>query len=86
MRQFIPMTDELLFGAASLPGPLVPYRTGVQCWHALIDGCVTLFGSEPARASAETERSHALTAESVPYASPASAASESQTAAASACR
>jgi hypothetical protein len=86
MRQFIPMTDELLFGATSLPGPLVPYRTGVQCWHALIDGCVTLFGNEPARASAEPDRTDLLKTDSMAYAGQANAATESQTAAASACR
>jgi hypothetical protein len=35
MRQFIPMTDELLYRPGGPPGDLVPYRTGVACWHAL---------------------------------------------------
>lgn len=35
MRQFVPMTDELLYEAGRLPGPLVPYRCGVPCWHRL---------------------------------------------------
>jgi hypothetical protein len=33
--QFVPMTDELLYRAGGPPGRLVPYRTGVDCWHAL---------------------------------------------------
>jgi hypothetical protein len=35
MRQFVPMTDELLYETGGLSGPLVPYRCGVPCWHAL---------------------------------------------------
>jgi hypothetical protein len=35
MRQFIPMTDELLYRAGGPPGQLVPYRAGIACWHAL---------------------------------------------------
>lgn len=37
MRQFVPMTDELLYRTDSLPGPLVPYRCGLPCWHRLQD-------------------------------------------------
>lgn len=35
VQQFVPMTDAMLFGEAELPGPLVPYRFGVLCHHAL---------------------------------------------------
>lgn len=35
MRQFVPMTDELLYRAGGPPGRLVPYRAGLECWHAL---------------------------------------------------
>ena len=35
MRQFVPMTDELLYRAGGPPGQLVPYRAGLNCWHAL---------------------------------------------------
>jgi hypothetical protein len=31
MRQFVPMTDEMLYSADGPPGPLVPYRFGVPC-------------------------------------------------------
>ena len=37
MRQFVPMTDELLYEPAQLPQPLVPYRCGLPCWHRLRD-------------------------------------------------
>lgn len=29
------MTDDLLDRPDALPGPLVPYRCGVPCWHQL---------------------------------------------------
>jgi hypothetical protein len=35
MRQFVPMTDDMLENAGQLPGPLVPYQCGVPCWHRL---------------------------------------------------
>ena len=35
MRQFVPMTDDMLENAGLLPGPLVPYQCGVPCWHRL---------------------------------------------------
>ncbi len=39
MLQFVPMTDDVLYRAQDLPGPLVPYRCGVPCWHQLrVDG------------------------------------------------
>ncbi len=38
MRQFVPLTDEMLYQMGGLPGPLVPYRAGLECWHALCDG------------------------------------------------
>ncbi len=31
MKQFVPMTDEMLFDAPQFVGPFVPYRYGVQC-------------------------------------------------------
>lgn len=31
MKQFVPMTDEMLFDAQQFVGPFVPYRYGVQC-------------------------------------------------------
>jgi hypothetical protein len=35
MRQFVPMTDDMLENVDQLPGPLVPYQCGVPCWHRL---------------------------------------------------
>jgi len=35
MRQFVPMTDDMLENADQLPGPLVPYQCGLPCWHRL---------------------------------------------------
>lgn len=35
MLQFVPMTDDVLYRTEDFPGPLVPYRCGLQCWHQL---------------------------------------------------
>ena len=35
MLQFVPMTDDMLEMPERLPGPLIPYRCGFVCWHAL---------------------------------------------------
>lgn len=40
MREFVPMTDELLYDPQRVPGPLVPYRCGLPCWHQLQDAPV----------------------------------------------
>jgi hypothetical protein len=37
MRQFVPMTDDMLENLDQLRGPLVPYQCGVPCWHRLRD-------------------------------------------------
>lgn len=37
MWQFVPLSDDMLYGAGGTPGPLVPYRSGVACWRALSD-------------------------------------------------
>ncbi len=46
MRQFVPMTDDMLENAGQLPGPLVPYQCVCprRCWHRL--------GAEPDRSTA----------------------------------
>jgi hypothetical protein len=31
------MSDDLLYQSGALPGPLVPYRCGLPCWHQLRD-------------------------------------------------
>ena len=33
MKQFVPMTDEMLFDAQNFVGPFVPYQCGVVCAH-----------------------------------------------------
>ncbi len=35
MKQFVPMTDEMLFDAQDFVGPFVPYQCGVVCAHQL---------------------------------------------------
>ena len=35
MWQFVPLSDDMLYGAGGPPGPRVPYRWGVACWRAL---------------------------------------------------
>lgn len=35
MKQFVAMTDEILYRLDGPPGPLVPYQCGVFCWHQL---------------------------------------------------
>ena len=38
MKQFVPITDDMLFDAGNFVGPLVPYRFGVACARQLRDG------------------------------------------------
>jgi len=35
MKQFVAMSDEMLYRTDGPPGPLVPYQCGVFCWHQL---------------------------------------------------
>lgn len=81
MRQFVPMTDDMLFNAAQLPGPLVPYRIGVQCWHALVEERGTGAAGENAPMPTTT-----MSLDSMSYALKASAATQCHIAEASACR
>jgi hypothetical protein len=53
MRQFVPMTDELLNQLGALPGPLVPYHCGIPCLHALSASEMT---RESAQASPRSTR------------------------------
>ena len=41
MRQFVPMTDVLLYSAGGPPGPLVPYRYGLPCLHDPLEATPT---------------------------------------------
>lgn len=35
MKQFVPFSDDWFESDAPLPGPLVPYRSGLPCLHEL---------------------------------------------------
>ena len=37
MKQFVPITDDMLFDAGNFVGPLVPYRFGVICARQLFE-------------------------------------------------
>lgn len=37
MKQFVAMTDDMLYRLDGPPGPIVPYQCGVFCWHRLRD-------------------------------------------------
>ena len=37
MKQFVPMTDDMLFDAQQFVGPFVPYRYGVPCVRQMRD-------------------------------------------------
>jgi len=37
MKQFVAMTDEMLYRTDGPPGPIVPYQCGVFCWHQMRD-------------------------------------------------
>lgn len=34
MKQFVPLTDEMLYGTGGPPAVLIPYRCGMPCLHA----------------------------------------------------
>jgi len=68
MRQFVPLTDEMLYAMGGLPGPLVPYRAGLACWRALGNE-----SAKPAPAGAETAPTdEAKVARSAPVTAPGS--------------
>ena len=74
MRQFVPMTDEMLFAAGGLPGPLVPYRAGLPCWHALGDNAQVAPVADEAAPLAGAKASRAAPATApAPYTSAANA-------------
>ena len=68
MRQFVPLTDEMLYQMSGLPGPLVPYRAGLECWHALTDETVA-----PAPAKIDIVEESRATRAASPMAPPATA-------------
>lgn len=58
MKQFVAMTDEMLYRTDGPPGPLVPYRCGVFCWHQLRDEVIasTAPANTDAKLGAQKER------------------------------
>jgi hypothetical protein len=54
MRQFVPMTDDMLERVDELPGPLVPYQCGLPCWHRLRDESERLPAPSPLPSPAAT--------------------------------
>lgn len=73
MRQFVPLTDEMLYQMGGLPGPLVPYRAGLACAHALVDEAAkTRARTEVAADEPKAARPASATAPA-PYTSSASA-------------
>lgn len=56
MRQFVPMTDEMLNSLDSLPGPLVPYHCGVPCLHAMRGADKPAANQPPPPSAADGER------------------------------
>lgn len=40
------MTDEMLYRVGGPPGRLVPYRVGLDCWHALGEDGVYHFNDD----------------------------------------
>lgn len=74
MRQFVPMSDEMLYRAGGPPGRLVPYRVGFDCWHALGEDGIYHFNDDAVHAGVPCRRSDAANdgaATSVPLALPA---------------
>jgi len=57
MKQFVAMTDEMLYRSDGPPGPLVPYQCGVFCWHQLREDALAWVSPAPVAAvSASDER------------------------------
>jgi hypothetical protein len=54
MKQFVPITDDMLYRMGGPPGPLVPYQYGIVCWRQLADEAKTIAQFAP-RMRAETE-------------------------------
>ena len=60
MRQFVPMTAELLYRVGGPQGRLVPYRAGLRCWHALGADGIYRFGEDAIDELVErTQHAHA---------------------------
>ena len=55
MKQFVAMTDEMLYRSDGPPGPLVPYQCGVFCWHQLREE-ILASGAAAAAVQPEQER------------------------------
>jgi len=74
MRRFVPMSDEMLYRSGGPPGRLVPYRVGLDCWHALGEDGIYHFNDDAILAAAPRRRGDAANDGSVisaPLAQPA---------------
>lgn len=68
MRQFIPFSDDWFERDSAMPGPLVPYRCGMPCRHALAPAAAQwTVPTSPVMASVSPTRAPIFTA--VPAAS-----------------
>ena len=62
MKQFVPMTDDMLFDAQQFVGPFVPYRYGVPCVRQMRD--------EDAQRDVQAERNYFATDNASPGLTP----------------
>jgi len=62
MKQFVAMTDDVLYRSEGWSGPLVPYQCGVFCWHRLRDEAAASVPSIEAAARSTLEDRGALSA------------------------
>ncbi|MFT3790279.1 MAG: hypothetical protein QM741_04185 [Rudaea sp.] len=64
------MSDDLLYRAGGPPGRLVPYRAGLDCWHALgADGVYRFEEEAPGESAALLARAAAEAANDAPLTS-----------------
>jgi hypothetical protein len=62
MKQFVAMTDEMLYRSDGPPGPLVPYQCGVFCWHQLREDARAWVSGAPATAASASDERAKLSA------------------------
>jgi hypothetical protein len=55
MKQFVAVTDELLYRSDGPPGPLVPYQCGVFCWHQLREDALASLPASSAASAAKDQ-------------------------------
>ena len=62
MKQFVAVTDELLYRSDGPPGPLVPYQCGVFCWHQLREDVAASMAAKPAAVAPASDQRGTLSA------------------------